>query len=111
MAALESKLDKCLKAISKAAQTQQSSKSNAPRVTDPKREPMSAPTTPSKAKGPAVTAAGTFRAKNGKPICCWRCGGWGHTSRECPTQGNLNWRELSGAANPPREEMKSAQNQ
>ena len=111
VAALESKLDKCLKAVSKAAQTQQSSKSNAPRVTDPKRESMSAPTTPSKAKGSAVTAVGPFRGKNGKPIRCWRCGGWGHTSRECLTQGNLNWRELSGAANPPREEMKPAQNQ
>ena len=110
VAALESKIDKCLKAVSKATQAQPSTKAGNQRAVNPKRESNSAPVTPSKSKGPSVSAAGPFRGKNGKPIRCWRCGGWGHTSRECPTQGNLNWRELSGAANPPREEAKTAQN-
>ena len=32
-----------------------------------------------------------------KPIKCYRCDGWGHGCRECPTLENLNWRELVGA--------------
>ena len=108
VAALESKLDKCLKAVSKAAQAQTNNKGK--QQLNPKRETNSTPTTPDKSKGPAVTAAGPFRGKNGKPLRCWRCGGWGHTSHECPTQGNVNWRELSGSANPPKEETRPAQN-
>ena len=109
VAALESKLDKCLKAVSKAAQTQPNTKGSQ-RPGNIKRESSSAPATPSKTKGPGMSAAGPFKGKNGKPIRCWRCGGWGHTSRECPTQGNLNWRELNGTANPPRDEVKAVQN-
>ena len=32
-----------------------------------------------------------------KPIKCYRCDGWGHGWKECPTPENLNWRELVGA--------------
>ena len=32
-----------------------------------------------------------------KPIKCYRCDGWGHGWKECPTPDNLNWRELVGA--------------
>ena len=32
-----------------------------------------------------------------KPMKCYRCDGWGHGWRECPTPENLNWRELVGA--------------
>ena len=32
-----------------------------------------------------------------KPVKCYRCDGWGHGWRECPTPENLNWRELVGA--------------
>ena len=32
-----------------------------------------------------------------KSIKCYRCDGWGHGWRECPTVENLNWRELVGA--------------
>ena len=32
-----------------------------------------------------------------KTIKCYRCDGWGHGWRECPTLENLNWRELVGA--------------
>ena len=31
-----------------------------------------------------------------KLIKCYRCDGWGHGWRECPTLVNLNWRELVG---------------
>ena len=41
---------------------------------------------------PTVTAAGPFTGRE-KPRQCWRCGGWGHTSRECSTQGSLQWNE------------------
>ena len=33
-----------------------------------------------------------------KHIKCYRCDGWGHGLRECPTPENLNWRGLVGAA-------------
>ena len=32
-----------------------------------------------------------------KPIKCYRCDGWGHAWKECPTLENLKWRELVGA--------------
>ena len=32
-----------------------------------------------------------------KPIKCYRCDGWGHGWKECPTPENLKWRELVGA--------------
>ena len=35
-----------------------------------------------------------------KPIRCYRCDGWGHGWKECPTLENLNWRELLGAVVP-----------
>ena len=31
-----------------------------------------------------------------KPIKCYRCDGWGHGWKECPTLENLKWRELVG---------------
>ena len=43
---------------------------------------------PQKGKGPLKSGQ--------KPIRCSRCDGWGHGWRECPTQENLNWRELVG---------------
>ena len=106
--AIESKLDKCLKAVSKAAQAPVSKPDSSKQVGQ-HRESNLAPATPTKYRGPTSSAAGPFRGKNGKPIRCWQCGGWGHTTRECPTQGNLNWRELSGAANPPKEPVRPAQ--
>ena len=90
---MESKIDKCLKAVSKATQAQPSNKTGNQRAVNPKRESNSAPVTPSKSKGPSVSAAGPFRGKNGKPIRCWRCGGWGHTSRRMSYPGKL---ELEG---------------
>ena len=50
-------------------------------------------------KGPAITSAGPFQ--NGrKPLQCYKLG---HVMRECPTQENLDWRELSQAGSPPEE--------
>ena len=43
---------------------------------------------PKKGKGPLKLGQ--------KPIKCYRCDGWGHGWRECPTLENLNWRELVG---------------
>ena len=108
--AIESKLDKCLKAVSKAAQAPVNKQDSSKQVGQgQQRESNSAPATPTKYRGLTPSAAGPFRRKNGKPIRCRRCGGWGHTTRECPTQGNFIWRELSAAANPPKEPMKPAQ--
>ena len=109
VAAIESKLDKCLKAVSKVAQAP-ASKIEASQQKGQCRETNSAPAIPTKYKGPTTSAAGPFKGKNGKPIRCWHCwGSWGHTTRECPTQGNFNWRELSGAANPPKDATKPTQ--
>ena len=44
---------------------------------------------PKKGKGPLKLRQ--------KAIKCYRCDGWGHGWRECPTPENLNWRELVGA--------------
>ena len=32
-----------------------------------------------------------------KPIKCYRCDGWGHGWKQCPTPETLKWRELVGA--------------
>ena len=82
--AIESKLDKCLKAVSKAAQAP-ANKPDSSKQVGQHRESNSAPATPTKYRGPTSSAAGPFRGKNGKPIRCWQCGGWRHTTRECLT--------------------------
>ena len=58
---------------------------------------------PRKSKGPATLAAGPFKPGQ-KPFQCYKCGGWGHGFRECPTPGGLDWRGLSGAVPPPAKE-------
>ena len=90
VASMESKIDQ-LTTIVKSAQKLENHKNN--KGKSPKQ-------TPKKSEGPTTSAAGPFR-KGKKPFQCWCCGGWGHTSRECPTQGNLNWRELNGSKDPP----------
>ena len=49
-------------------------------------------------KGPGVSAAGPFK-QNQQPIQCYKCEGWGHGWRECPTKGNIDWGRVRG--NPP----------
>ena len=56
--------------------------------------PVSSPKGSPRSKGPEVTAHSPFH--NGKkPLQCFKCGGWGHVIRECPSQGNVNWEELN----------------
>ena len=69
VAAIELKLDKCLMAVSKAAQAP-TSKVESSKSKNVKRESSSAPTTPTKTRGPLASAAGPFRGRNGKPIHC-----------------------------------------
>ena len=58
VAALESKLDKCLKAVSKATQAQTSSREK--QQGNHKREANSAPTTPNKSKGACRNGSGSL---------------------------------------------------
>ena len=56
---------------------------------------------PPKSKGPETTSHGPFRGGK-KPIQCFKCGGWGHGWRECPSPGNIDWRRLKGDEPPPQ---------
>ena len=48
--------------------------------------------TPKKVKGYQNNMVNMLNAA--KPLQCWTCGGWGHTSRECHTQDTTHWKEL-----------------
>ena len=39
-----------------------------------------------------------------KPLQCYKCGGWGHTYKKCPSQGGIDWRGLAGATPHPKKE-------
>ena len=43
---------------------------------------------PRKGKGPMASAEGPFKPGQ-KPLQCYKCGGWGHTYKECASQGTL----------------------
>ena len=47
---------------------------------------------PRKGKGLTASAAGPFKPRQ-KSLQCYKCGGWGHTYKECPSQGGfqLEW--------------------
>ena len=53
-----------------------------------------------KGQGPATTSAGPFKPGQ-KPFQCYRCGGWGHSYKQYPSQGGIDWRTLNGAVVPP----------
>ena len=50
-------------------------------------------------KGPGVSAAGPFKG-NQRPMQCYKCEGWGHGWRECPTKGNVDWGRVRGEPTP-----------
>ena len=58
---------------------------------------------PMKGKGPSASAAGPFKPGQ-KPLQCYKCGGWGHTYKECPLQGGIDWKGLTRAVPPPQKE-------
>ena len=64
-----------------------SPKSESPRSTMP-NSPRS--------RGPAITSAGPFQGRR-RPLQCYKCGGWGHVQRECPTSENVDWRGMQRA--------------
>ena len=92
VASMEYKLEQ-LTTIVKSAQKVTSRES-------PKSRTQPSRNTPKKTGGPATSSAGPFN-KGKKPFRCWQCSGWGHTSRECPSQGNFNWKELNGSKDLP----------
>ena len=53
-----------------------------------------------KGRGPATPSAGPFKPGQ-KPFQCYHCGGWGHSYKQCPSQGGIDWRTLNGAEAPP----------
>ena len=53
-----------------------------------------------KPKGADPGPNGPFQ-EGQRPIQCFKCGGWGHTTRVCPSQGNQDWRSVNRADNPP----------
>ena len=43
-------------------------------------------------RGPETSAAGPYReADSSRPIQCFRCHGWGHPKRLCPSHLNYTW--------------------
>ena len=64
-----------------------SPKSESPRGTMP-NSPRS--------RGPAITSARPFQGHR-RPLQCYKCGGWGHVQRECPTSENVDWRGMQRA--------------
>ena len=47
-------------------------------------------------RGPETSAAGPFREADGsRPIQCFRCRGWGHPKRLCPSHLNYTWGKVA----------------
>ena len=70
-------------------------KKSSPR--SPKSEsPRSAMPNSPRSRGPAITSAGPFQGRR-RPLQCYKCGGWGHVQRECPTSENVDWRGMQRA--------------
>ena len=70
-------------------------KKSSPR--SPKSEsPRGAMPNSPRSRGPAITSAGPFQGRR-RPLQCYKCGGWGHVQRECPTSENVDWRGMQRA--------------
>ena len=67
------------------------------------------PASPYKGQGPTTSVAGPFKSGQ-NPYQCYNCRGWGHSYRQCPSQGGIDWRSLSRAKLPPKEEKGSKAN-
>ena len=52
-----------------------------------------------KSKGPFTSSAGPYK-QGQRPIQCYKCEGWGHGWRECPTKGNVDWARVRGEPSP-----------
>ena len=52
-----------------------------------------------KGQEPTTTSAGPFKPGQ-KLFQCYRCGGWEHSYKQCPSQGGIDWRTLNGAKVP-----------
>ena len=71
-------------------------KSRAEGISSPRKKEL-LKTSPQKGfQGSAKKGKGPLKSGQ-KPVKCYRCNGWGHGWRECPTVENLNWRGLVGA--------------
>ena len=53
-----------------------------------------------KGQGLATMSAGLFKPGQ-KCFQSYHCGGWGHSYKQCLSQGGINWRTLNGAKAPP----------
>ena len=51
-------------------------------------------------KGPEKSAAGPFRGRD-RPFQCFKCHGWGHLARDCPSPENYWWGESDNHEPPP----------
>ena len=51
-------------------------------------------------QGPTTTSASPFKPGQ-KPFQCYHCWGWGHSYKQCPSKGAIDWRTLNGAKVPP----------
>ena len=52
-------------------------------------------------RGPEPSAAGPFGETNvSRPVQCFRCRGWGHPKRLCPSRLNYTWGEWYGTIPP-----------
>ena len=51
-------------------------------------------------KGPEKTAAGPFHMRD-QPFQCFKCNGWGHLARDCPSPENYWWGEVDTHKPPP----------
>ena len=70
-------------------------KKSSPR--SPKSEsPRGAVPNSPRSRGPAITSVGPFQGRR-RPLQCYKCGGWGHVQRECPTLENVDWRGMQRA--------------
>ena len=54
---------------------------------------------PYKGWGPTTTSVGPFKPGQ-KHFQCYHCGGRGHSYKQCPSQGGIDWRTLNGAKTP-----------